>query len=527
MKPFQVLKKFPFVKKLAIDEKKWSTLGVQLLRILKGSSSIEKTPLAKNSDLAEFIYDWDQVFKENLSLMNPTLLEMERANRSKIGPRSIAVPWSERVAGLTDSYSHQSEHHVCEFKYEPGPGNLIPVSVEEAASKAKTSSSAGLPELTKKGKCVQRLLDDFDNQLNRKDPCMLYTRTTELKKTRNVWGYPFADTLFEQMFYIPLLYLQKQKPYRAALVSPDEVAKRISELIHYAMAHGLLLYSVDFAAFDASVRYQYIIYAFDYIKSCFIPEVHPFLDYICERVYTIGIVTPSRVFHGKHGVPSGCTFTNELDSIIQLGVAMVNPFIKASDCVVQGDDGVYMLSSENVPIFEETFKRAGLRLEKSKSVLAPNHVIFCQNLYHIDYADEDGHIGGIYSTYRAINRILFQEKFTELKKMDIRSQDYFGIRTLTILENCKYHPLFEDLVKFILARERFSLDISDDGIAKYCAYKNQTIATEGSLNHQYGSIVSGIKDFRAYKLVKDLLKQEAMETDEEHQICLRLFESMF
>jgi hypothetical protein len=510
MKLKQALKYYKFLGKLDLSDDAICCAANHLVRTANGSSEVFATPLAKKCDPIVFLVEWDEVFARNVHKMNKTLLDLERSNRAKFGPRSVSVKWEDRIAGMTSSFSHQSSRHRTHFKLEAGNGKLYPISLREAVSKMKSSSSAGLPFLTKKGAATPKLLADVDAYLDRQDPCMLYTRTTEMKKTRNVWGFPYADTLFETMYYQPILSLHKQMYCRASIVSPDAVAASITELISKAQILDKVLYSVDFAGFDASVKYQYIIAVFEYFKSCFAVDFNPYLDSICKRMYSIGIVTPTGVMKGNHGVPSGSTFTNEVDSMVQLGIASTCSFIHKDECQIQGDDGVYIVSTADIPEFEAAFKRAGLKLEKSKSMIADDCVVFCQNLYHVDYL-KDGIIPGIYPTYRAINRILFQERYVDFRAVGMKSSDYFGIRCISILENCKYHPLFEELVRFVLVREKYHLDVSDDGLIKYCDYLNLSKNASLNLNHQYGYDVSGIRDFATVKLVHKILAEEGFE----------------
>lgn len=514
MKLKEALKKFNFLKRLSLPDRKVECIANHLAMTLKGSTDVHVTPLAKNSDPIVVLYEWDQIFNQNLHKMNSTLQDLERANRAKFGPRSVSVPWGERIPAFLQTYTNQDESHVIKFNFKPGSNDLTPTSINNAISTLRSTTSAGLPFLEKKKKVIPILADIFDEIISRKDPCVLYTRSQENKKTRTVWGYPIADTLLEMLFYIPFLEYTKTLYYRAALVSPELVAKRITEMIINAIANNLVLYSVDFAAFDASILYQYIEASFEYIKSHFATAFHPTLNYICERMYTIGIVTPTGIYVGKHGVPSGSTFTNEVDSIVQFCIASTLSFIKADECMIQGDDGVYAMARENIAEFEQAFAYAKLKLEKSKSHIATNYVIFCQNLFHIDYI-VNGQIGGIYPTYRALNRILFMERHVDFKTMGVDGKDYFGIRCLQILENTKYHPLFEDLVRFVLDKEQFSLDISDDGLRKFCTYQNASVKTTFNLNHQYGSQVEGIKGFAAYSVIQRMMEEDKIHADEE------------
>lgn len=509
MKLKEALKKFNFLKRLDVPEPILLQIANHLVMLIKGSTEEYVTPLGKNNDPVSLLDEWNLIFTSKIHKLNAELTDLEISNLSKFGPRSKSLKWIQRVDGLKSSYSNQDPSHIAKFTYAPGLGHLLPISMTEAIEQMKLSSSASLPFMKKKGKVLTDLTSNFTKILERKDPCIVYTRTTENYKTRNVWGYPFADTLYEMLFYIPLLAQEKTKFHRAALVSPDAVAENITKLMLEAIAFDKVLYSVDFAAFDASVKYQYIIKAFEYIKSCFDPAFHPFLDYICERMYTIGIVVPTGILRGKHGVPSGSTFTNEVDSIIQFCIASTCTFINTLCCVVQGDDGVYIMRDDEINQFENAFKYAGLKLEKSKSLISKNCVVFCQNLYHIDYM-VDGVVNGIYPTYRALNRLIYQERHVNLKQLGLQGKDYFGIRALTILENCKHHPLHEDLVRFVLAKEKFSLDVSQDGLLKYCNSLNMNHVTANNLNHQYGSQVMKIRDFKTYKLVRKILAEEEL-----------------
>jgi len=340
---------------------------------------------------------------------------------------------------------------------------------------------------------------------------MIYTRTAEKGKTRNTIGYPFVDTLLESMFYIPYLEYERNLYYRSALIGPDLMAQRITEIIKLAMNSDRIIYSVDFAGFDASILYQYIILAFEDVKSCFAPRFHSFIDYICERMYTIELVTPNRIFRGKHGIPSGSGWTNAIDSKIQIGIALLNSFISELECQVQGDDGVYIMLKDEIDAFVKSFKYAGLKLEISKSKVSNNCAVFCQKLYHVDYTDENGVMNGIYPTYRAINRLLFQERFVNFKSLGLQGKDYYGIRSLTILENCKYHPLFEELVRYVLSKEKFSMDVSQDGLNRYLKLTDEDPTGFSRVNQQYGSSVVGIQDFESYKLIKKILAEEAKE----------------
>jgi len=509
-------KKFDFVKRLNLsDDKLKQKVFANLLGILKGSENKYITPLGKSADPIELLVDWTIIVNANKHKLNAPLLAIELEQRSKFGPRSQALPWVDRKPGLVRSFKNQiDDFNPPWYDFNDGKEDMAPLGVTETLEKVKRNTNSGLPRLTTKGKAIDNCIENFDDLLKRKDPCMLYTRTAESYKTRNVWGYPLADIFYEMMFFVPFLAHMREKFWQASIVSPELVDVRLTSIILTAIQCGKCLYSVDFKEFDASVSWQTIVRAFKYIKSTFDPLFHEPLDYICERFYTIGIVTPTGILRGKHGVPSGSCFTNLVDSLVQAATALSNDFIKECEMMVNGDDGVYIMFRDEIPKFEATFKQARLKLGKDKVHIADDWCTYCQRFYHIDYI-KDGLIGGIYPTFRALNRLVWLEAFTDFNskvkpgEKRISSKDHFGIRTLTILEQCKYHPLFEDLVRFILEREKFALDISNEGITAYAqALSKGRISDEEDLNVPDGTNFVGIRSFESYKIVQKIISEE-------------------
>lgn len=482
--------------------------------VLKGSDEKYISPLGKQFDPIVLLVLWDRVIEANKHKLNSPLIEIEKEQRSKFGPRSMATTWAERKGGLVKSFhSQRSNFEPPFFSMQDGKGNLTPISIAEAKDKIRKETSSGLPKLTNKGSDLEDMLENFDSRMARKDPCVLYTRTAESKKTRNVWGYPHADIFYEMLFFVPFLDHMRTKFWQASIISPELVDIRITDIILKAIQCDKLLYSVDFKEFDASVAKQLIIKAFDYVKSCFAPQFAKQIDNICERFYTIEIITPTGILRGEHGVPSGSCFTNLVDSIVQAGVALSNSFINECEMMINGDDGVYALHEENIPQFENTWKEAGLQLGKLKVNIAPNWCTYCQLFYHIDYIEE-GLIGGIYPTYRALNRLIWLEKFVDLGskkkgKQRISSRDHFGIRTLSILEQCKYHPLFEELVRFVLEREKFALSVSQEGLLAYAQKQAKGRELVGDeLNISDRTHNKGIEKYESYKLVQKIIAEE-------------------
>lgn len=497
-------KQFKFLTDLDLDQDVQKRLAGFLTNVVKGSDNVLMTPIGKEIGPNFILAKWDKIFEANKHRMNSVLLDYELSERSKFGPRSIAKPWSKRQGDVLSYFKIKNVRINSSVKslLSEVNGDLRPLKISNAVKLLKNNTNAGLPYFKAKSLVKPTLVQNFDELISRKDPCILFTRTQEGGKTRTVWGYPIADTLNEMMYYKPLLDRQVNLFWRSALRGTFDVDSAITEIIHKARAMNKFLVSADFSAFDASVGEILIICAFNYIKKLFQKQYHRDIDYIMDRFINIGLLTPSGVFRGKHGIPSGSTFTNEVDSLVQYLVALSSEVVDKDLLQIQGDDGVYVMNKEDFDSLIETFTRAGLILNKDKSYLSQEYVIYLRNLYHIDY-EKDGIIGGIYPTYRALTRLVYQERFTDLEDIGLTGQDYFSLRSYSILENCKCHPLFEEFVKFIKSIDKYALAYSQKGVNKYKELLTSTSGAEGIIHRRYGDDISGIRGFESFKIANN------------------------
>ena len=487
-----------------LDQDVLNRLSIHLNRVYLGNDDVYVTPICKVHGAENVLSGLNKVFDDNIHKMNDTLIDLEYSNKGKFGPRSVSIPWPEREKNLSESFGlGKLDIH---FEMEPlDRGTLRPISLNKALLLLKNNTNSGLPYYTRKGKVKQRAFDDFNELMKFEYPCILFTRTQEQNKTRDVWGYPIADTMNEMRYYAPLLDYQRKLEYRAALISPDAVSRGITRIIKYCNTRDrYIVVSIDFKAYDKSFRAKLQKASFHYIKSKFQIRYHYELDTISGRFRTIGIVTPTAILKGDHGVPSGSPFTNEVDSIGQVKAKERAGFVINDDeFQVQGDDGVYLVPEDRVDEFYQCFEDVGLDINRDKSYLSKDYAIYLQCLFHKDY-ESNGIISGIYPIYRALNRILFQERWSTFEDYDLSGKDYYSIRTLCILENCKYHPLFREFVKFVYELDKYSLDPSDQGISHYVQMMESIQGAGEILNHQHGDNFRGIKSFESYKLAREM-----------------------
>jgi hypothetical protein len=488
---------------LNLDDEVYQKISLNLGKIASGSDQSLRSPLGSSLSSSQILSGWDDIFNSRLESISEELLALEVSNRSKFGPRSIAVPWVERRDGVLDYYSPDNCPKLdSQYALSLLSPRLRPLSLIKASKFIKNNTSSGLPFMVRKGLVKDICLENFDYYLSRQDPSVLFTRTQEDKKTRTVWGYPLADIINETRFYRPLLEYQKKLAWRSSLVSPDKVNSRLTFLISKARENKSLILSSDFTAYDASLKLELQKACFSYIKALFQPEYNSEIDYIMERFSSIDLVTPDGIAKGLHGVPSGSTFTNEVDSICQYLIASSVYGRSEGLFDIQGDDAVYVTSDPTK--LKSEFRKRGLSINDEKSYINSSSAIYLQCLHSTDYVNHNGEFAGIYPTYRAINRIIHPERYDKYSDYAIEGSDFNSIRAISILENCRYHPLFKDLVKYVFLLDKYSLRYSQSGLKKYIKRISETSGIEGVFSYRSGDDVKGLASFETVKVLQSL-----------------------
>ena len=459
-----------------------------------GSNDVLRSPFLSDLTDEEALSVFDEVFLDDIENLPPAFRDLELSNRDKFGPRSIAVDWSKRKASLMEYFNFEDRKK--EIPAEPlTSGRLRRISATNAVKTLKNQTSSGLPKLEKKAVLKQGILAVLQDELDAKYPCVPYTRTQEREKTRNIWGYPISDTINETTVASPLTeYYKTHSSYRSALAGPSNVDKRLQTLLNRP---GKKV-SIDFTAYDASIDPHLQVAARDKAKSHFQATEHDFIDSLYHRMGTIGIVTPDGIYNGSHGVPSGSPFTNIVDSDVQYLIARL-VLIPEDEADIHGDDGAY--NSANPDKLISNFIDHGLKVNEDKTHISDDYFIYLQNYYSLE---DNGDVHGKYPIYRAYMRLRFLERWTNFERVGLTGQDFFNMRAISILENVRYHPLFEKLVKFVTEKDKFGLDVSEQGLINYVNMIRQSSGTQGILLNQRGDDLDGIRNFATFKLISEM-----------------------
>lgn len=483
----------------SISDRAKLSLSNTMNRVTKGTDNVIVHPGLENISVNRLSDRIERILHAHP--ITPELRKIEDSNQSKLGPRSIAKPWDERKESLYAYFRGISDLNPGSFGSNDGV--LRPANMTTVIGNLVKSSSSGLPYMSKKGLVLQEAIRDYD-KLSGMYPCVLFTRTQEQGKTRNVWGYPITETIAEQRYHIPWLEVEKRLAWRAALLGPDLVDEAVSNML-LKKTDDEVIYCVDFSSYDASISPRHAYAAFSYIASHFQQAAKPALYDLYRTFVSIPIWTPEGEISGPHGVPSGSSFTNTIDSLVQHSVS--ESASQNLECQIQGDDGIYRIPKYMRDSFANRFKTAGLQINEDKSEVFDSSTpqgVYLQRYYHPMYRSEKtGGLGGVYSLYRAINRIKYLERWVtdvgSRKDSVITGEDYFSLRTIMILENCKHHPGFRDFVKLVQSLDETGLRFNKQALMPFQMMHTAKLRAS-TANEEFAT---GIHKFETLKVLNE------------------------
>jgi len=480
-----------------LNKSETNKLSIILSRLELGNDKVLITPVGERVGPEVIFAEWNKIFMRNSNKMNEVLIEIELNQKEKFGPRSVAAPWSEIKANTLSTFDVDDHNcdHLSAIPYKSSDkGILRPMSLLNVSENIKKNTNAGLPTLSKKCNVLLATLDNLRDEYEANYPMVPFIRTQEQGKTRVIMGYPFSDIIMETLYFEPLFNYFRKFDQFAAMRGPEDVNTAMTRLLFETVRLGQKCVSGDISGFDKDFGPSLQDNTFR--KMSYLIQERYIADFqvIAHRFGNKGLVTPEGVINGQHGLPSGSRGTNLVGSV---GNDSVNgqPLRQ-----ILGDD--FACASDDPNELFDRYERCGMELNKDKTKISDGYYLYLQMLFHPDY-QRNGEIVGVYPTWRALNRLIYPERFSEFNTFDLDGKSYFAIRSLSILENCKYHPLFEELIKFWLRFEKYALP-TNNGIRKYAQYLKATTGSTGTTN-QYGDDVRGMTNFHSYKLIAKLI----------------------
>lgn len=443
------------------------------------------TPFAKGESTDQMISGWLEKL-ESIHEKWPSLFDFEIDLAKKVGPMSCRLPLKDRIKDIDSYYegillpSEELDPRaiasvVMEFRSIRG---LRPRSERRTVELMKKSTNSGSPFFTKRRLVTNSTIpcwafpdangvEQFLNGQHFMAAAVLGWRGQEGGrrksdvKQRTVWMFPYAVNIRELMVYQPLIEACQGKGLVPAWVSMEAVDRRLTTLFDSKGSDDLVV-CTDFSAFDqhfnpkmqsASEEILNALFTRDDVYEEWSTNVYP-IKYMIPLAYDWG-----KVRFGAHGMGSGSGGTNCDETLahraLQYEAALtagkeLNP---NSQCL--GDDGVLTYPGITVEDVVDAYTSHGLEMNHDKQYASTQDCVYLRRWHHKDYR-VDGVCAGVYSTCRALGRLRYMERWQDPEYWDAKA---VALRELSILENCKYHPLKEEFVAYCMKRDKYRLGI--------------------------------------------------------------------
>lgn len=281
--------------------------------------------------------------------------------------------------------------------------------------------------------------------------------------------FPFSVNVNELQVYQPLIELAQRFNIVPSWVSMDMVDKEVTDLFDTKPSKDLVV-CTDFSRFDQHFNQDLQNAAKSILQS--ILDNSKMSNNWLENVFPIKYCIPLiweytdwgiTTYHGWHGMASGSGGTNvdetlahrtlQREAAIQQGETL-NPH---SMCL--GDDGILTYPGITVDGVIDAYQSHGQECNKDKQYASTQDCVYLRRWHHKDYRQRNVCVG-VYSTCRALGRLRYLERFMD---PEYWSPEMVALRQLSILENCKWHPLREKFAQFCMKRDKYRLGIDIPG----------------------------------------------------------------
>jgi hypothetical protein len=452
-------------------------------RAVNGQPEEYRTPFYKGKSLSDILEGWSSTLN-TIESKWPTLLEFENDLREKVGPMSIMLPLKERMDDIESYYdsilleskpisSDAVRRTVAEFQSICG----IRLSKQSnTIANMKLNTNSGAPYFRDRNKVHLHLpveckmMGEFawTNDPSHPFTCaILGWRGQEGGpekddvKQRVIWMFPYLINVAELSFYQPLIKAIQRKNLVPAWVGMESVDAAITRLFDTKGKDDLIV-CTDFSKFDQHFNNDMQSCAKQVFTSLgvdtnWLRDVFP-IKYNIPLAFNYG-----EVKFGPHGMASGSGGTNADETMTHrclqheaalLSQQQLNP---NSQCL--GDDGILSFPGITVEDVMRSYTAHGQEMNLDKQYASTQDCTYLRRWHHKDYRI-NGVCAGVYSTYRALGRLAEQERFYDPDKW---SSKMVALRQLSIIENCKYHPLREQFADYCMKGDKYRLGIDIPG----------------------------------------------------------------
>lgn len=509
-------------------------------RTVEGNRDDYRPPFWKGQPREAVIASWQQVL-DSLGVKEkyPSLYDYEMEMKGKIGPMSIQLPLKDRLESIESYFTGVEGSHDpipqeaidATIKFFGGAKGIRLKSKAATAADMRLSTNSGNPWFTKRRRVIEESIKssislDSDGVVwmnidgKRYQACaILGWRGQEGGihdddvKQRVIWMMSVLLNLYELQFYQPAIAAMQKLNLIPAYVSMDAVDQQVTKLFDTKGADDDVI-CTDFSKFDQ--HFNSVMQ--DAAKSILMglatmdSDMEWWFDNIYPAKFIIPIICSDDVaYYGHHGMGSGSGGTNfdecmahkalQFDACLKKGVEL-NPYSMA-----YGDDGILTAPGLSVDDVIRAYESHGMEMNPEKQYVSKHDCVVLRRWHSTNFRDEKGCMVGVYSTFRALGRLLAQERFYDPEEW---GPEQVTLRAWSILENVNHSPYFEEFVQFCMKGDKYRLgldlpgfmsrvsDIAKKSIDQLPDFLGYTKTQQGE------DSIGGIKQWKIYKYLKKL-----------------------
>nr|USE07818.1 MAG: putative RNA-dependent RNA polymerase [Picobirnavirus sp.] len=440
-----------------------------------GNSEDYRPPFWKDLSREAVLENWQRILDQlGVQKKFPSLYSYELEMKAKVGPMSIQLPLKERLPKIEEYFTLVenpgepiSEEAIADtIDFFSKAGGIRLRSEERTIANMRLNTNSGTPYFTKRKRVADKvsLLDAEKYEF----AAVLGWRGQEGGiseddvKQRVIWMSPFLLNIQELRWYQPFVEAIQKHGLIPAYVSMDAVDLEVTALFDSKSPNDYVI-CTDFTAFDqhfnehmqqAAKKVELALCADERTRA----HIEKYFDY----KFNIPLICSDEIMYsGPHGMGSGSGGTNFDECMahkaLQFEAARKDNVKLNPHSMAYGDDGC--LVGPSVETVIQTYRSHGQDMNDQKQYVSKHDCVVLRRWHGDDYR-VNGVMVGVYSTFRALGRLLAQERFYDPDKW---SGELVTLRALSILENCKWSPYFHEFIDFVMTGDKYKLGLNLPG----------------------------------------------------------------
>lgn len=510
------------------DEQVNKRLRAYFGHVESGNDIDYRTPLFNEKPRNEVMQSWQQILEPKLKNMEG-LQKFEDDLRAKVGPLSIMKPISDRMDDIDAYFSsiHQKSKPISSTAvntvikhWRRNAGGIRLKSASATVLEMKKSTSSGSPFFAKRRTVIQETLPalcdvtDMSQKLTAGEYKMCATLgwrgqeggpEDDDVKQRVIWMFPFAANIQELRLYQPLIAAAQRANLVPAWNGNDAVDERITRLFDTKGKDDVVI-CTDFTKFDQHFNRHMQDCALSVLDALVTPssEWEMWKNMVYRIKYSIPLMYLYDEFAlGEHGMASGSGGTNADETLshscLQHEAAITSHAELNPNSMCLGDDGLLTFPGIDLDGVLRSYTSHGLEMNESKQEVSKSEATYLRRWYSTEFRQNDGICHGVYSTYRALGKLMGQERFYNPEEW---GPEMVVLRSLSIIENCKWHPCRDEFLEFCVKGDKYRLGLDIPGFFERLAKTFNASELAQSFKSYTAGDEHGINDWWVVKTLR-------------------------